>query len=421
MSMVKTPVTSSDFAEYRANGATVWAMEIGQHVIVVLLTMVSMLRSISIGVQPVPVIIAGVSLLVWHTAGAYISARTGSARAMLFWLLGFVAVWIGAVIISAEFMWLAFLLWLLTAHLLTVGWGILLSLLYLVVVVVAPLMHYDHTTYAQVFGPLIGMVFAFGIARGYLRLLREAASREQLVASLKTAQAEMAELQDELATAQRESGVIQERTRISRDLHDTVAQSLSSIRLLAHAQANQPPESTSATATLEQIEALASESLTDVRRIVEALAPAELEDAALASALERMLARLQEQTGVHTRFHVDDTLPGLGMETEVALLRTAQSALANVRLHAQANNVVVSLNDAEDTVRLDIIDDGVGFDTTAWETAAQVSSTSFGLAFMRTRLRELGGGIDVSSQPGEGTEISAHLPIHHPQPRKDQG
>ncbi|MDN5559306.1 MAG: sensor histidine kinase, partial [Ruaniaceae bacterium] len=97
-------------------------------------------------------------------------------------------------------------------------------------------------------------------------------------------------------------------------------------------------------------------------------------------------------------------------EVEVALLRTAQSALANVRLHAQATRVVVSLIDADDSVRLDIIDDGVGFDLNAWERSARTSS--YGLRFMRARLRELGGGLDVESTPGEGTAISVHLPIH---------
>ncbi|HLS34358.1 MAG TPA: sensor histidine kinase, partial [Brevibacterium sp.] len=243
--------------------------------------------------------------------------------------------------------------------------------------------------------------------------LHDAAEREQLVASLTRAQREMAELQDELALAQRHSGAIAERTRISRDIHDTVAQGLSSIRLLAHAEANRTQDS-SATRTLGQVETLAGDSLADVRRIVAALTPAELEEDALAAALQRMLDRLREETGMQAELHVDDTLPILPTEVEVALLRTAQSALGNVRLHASASRVVMSLIDAEDSVRLDIIDDGTGFDVTAWEQAGGGPSSSYGLQFMRSRLRELGGGLDVESTTGEGTAISVHLPIHHP-------
>lgn len=131
-----------------------------------------------------------------------------------------------------------------------------------------------------------------------------------------------------------------------------------------------------------------------------------------------MLDRLREETGMQAEFHVDDTLPILPTEVEVALLRTAQSALGNVRLHASASRVVMSLIDAEDSVRLDFIDDGTGFDVTAWEQASDGPSSSYGLQFMRSRLRELGGGLDVESTIGEGTAISVHLPIHHPTQEK---
>lgn len=283
----------------------------------------------------------------------------------------------------------------------------------LAVVIVAPIVHHGTTTYANVFGPLIGGVFAFGISRGYLQLLRDASERERLVGSLTRAQAEMAELQDGLALAQRHSGAIAERTRISRDIHDTIAQALSSIRLLAHAGAGRTLD-TDAAHTLEHVERLAGDSLADVRRIVAALTPTELADDALVGALQRLLDRAHDETGLHVELHVDDlstVLPILPTEIEVALLRTAQSALANVRRHARASRVVMSLIDADETVRLDITDNGTGFDLPAWEEGGGGAS-SYGLRFMRARLRELGGGLDIESAPGEGTAISGYLPIH---------
>lgn len=409
MSLVHLPLTSTDPPGPAVAGTTVRAMTIGQHLMAVVLTAIGVIRAIGDGVGMPAAIISGVAILGWHTAGTILPSKTHSRNLAAWWLLGFAAIWIAAVAVSAEFVWLAFLLWLLAGHLLSLRWGLLLSGFVLAVVIVAPILHHGTTSYANIFGPLIGGIFAFGISRGYLQLLRDAAERERLVTSLTRAQAETAELQDELALAQRHSGAIAERTRISRDIHDTIAQALSSIRLLAHAGAGRT-EDPDAARTLEQVETLAGDSLADVRRIVAALAPAELEDDALASALQRMLDRIRDETGLQGELHVDDSMPILPTEVEVALLRTAQSALANVRLHARASRVVMSLIDTDDTVRLDILDDGTGFDQPAWEQDADAGS-SYGLRFMRARLRELGGGLDIESTPGEGTALSIHLPI----------
>ncbi len=390
---------------------TVRAMEIGQHVIAAGLAAIGVIRAIAAGTPVAAAIIAGVAIVAWHTAGALLPLRGRSHRAAIWWLMGFALVWVAAVAVSPEFVWVAFLLWLLAGHLLPLRWGLVFSGLVFAVVVLGPIAHHGTTSYANIFGPLIGGVFAFGISRGYLQLLRDAAERERLVSSLTRAQHEMAELQDELALAQREAGAIAERTRISRDIHDTVAQALSSIRLLAHAGAARSADA-EATRTLAQLEDLAGDSLGDVRRIIAALAPAELEENVLAEALERMLERAKREAGVRCELHVDESLPQLSTAVEVALLRTAQSALANVRLHARASRVVVSLIDDDGSVRLDIIDDGTGFDIRSWESDLESGSSSYGLRFIRARLRELGGALDIESAPGEGTAISASVPIH---------
>ena len=394
-------------------GLTVRAMEVGQHLIAAVLSLIGVIRAVGDGIPAPAAVVAGLAVVAAHTAGTLLDSRRRSSRTMMWWLIGLAMIWVAAVAVSAEFVWIAFLLWLLAGHLLPLPWGLVFSALVLAVVIVAPILHHGTTSYANVFGPLIGGIFAFGISRGYLQLLRDAAEREHLLCSLTVAQREMAELQDELADAQRASGAIAERTRISRDIHDTVAQALSSIRLLSHAGAGRSSDA-DAVRTLKQIENLSSDSLADVRRIVAALAPAELEEDALAVALRHMLDRAREEAGLEVELHVDDGLPLLPAEVEVALLRTAQSALANVRLHAAATRVVLSLIDSGGSVRLDIIDDGRGFDLSAWERAAEDGSASrnYGLRFMRSRLRELGGGLDVESAPGEGTAVSIHLPIH---------
>lgn len=414
MNLVRAPLPRIDPVGPVPAGPTVRVMEIGQHLIAAVLTVIGVLRAIGEGTSVAAAVIAGVAILACHTIGTVLPSGTGSGQAVRWWLAGFAVVWVAAVAVSAEFVWIAFLLWLLAGHLLPVRWGLALSALVLAVVIVAPILHHGGTNYATVFGPLIGGVFAYGISRGYLQLFRDAAERERLVASLTRAQAEMAGLQDELALVQRETGAVAERTRISRDIHDTIAQALSSIRLLAHAGAGRTTDPDAAR-TLHQVEALSGDSLADVRRIVAALAPAELEHNALAAALHRLLDRARDEAGLEAELHVDDGLPTLPTELEVALLRTAQSALANVRQHAHATRVVMSLIDSGGAVRLDIIDDGAGFDVPAWEQSPEAGSgsSSYGLRFSRARLRELGGGIDIESAPGEGTAISVHLPIRH--------
>lgn len=395
----------------RALSAAVRSMQIGQHVITAVLLVVGAGRALADGSPIALVLAASLAFAGWYLGGAILAGRTHDRSLGAWWLVGLAVIWGGTVAASAEFVWLAFSLWLLAGHLLRWRWAVAFSIAVFAVVTAAPILHTGTTAYANLIGPLIGGVFALGISRGYVELLRDARERQRLVASLVQAQKEMAGLHEELAHTQRESGAIEERTRLSRDIHDTIAQGLSSISLLAHAELENRPETDSAR-ILRQIESLARDNLGDVRRIVAALAPAELEAGALASALQRILVRLAEETGIETELHVDESFPALPTAAEVALLRTAQSALANVRLHADASRVVVNLADVEDAVRLDIVDDGCGFDATAWDTASnRVDRGGYGLHSMRARMRELGGGLDVESTEGEGLALSAHVPL----------
>lgn len=388
-----------------------WPIRIGQAAITVVLLAIAVVRVIADGSAPAPWVLAvSVVFAGWYVGGLALADRTRDPILAVWWLVGLTLVWTGAVVVSAEFVWLAFPLWLLAGFILPLGWGVALSAVVLAVAVAAPVLHAGTTTYANVIGPLVGGVFAFGIARGYLELLKDGRERRRLIASLVAAQDETAQLQDELARTQRETGAGMERTRISRDIHDTVAQSLSSIGMLARSALSGP--GAPADATLSQIEQLARDGLVDARRIVAAMAPAELEGSALGDALRRLLARLQAETGIRADLSIDDSVPALPTAAEVALLRTAQSALANVRLHADARRVVVTLADAGDAVRLDVVDDGVGFDATRWsERRPGRDEGGYGLRALRARLRELGGGLDVESTPGEGTALSAWLPI----------
>ncbi len=382
-------------------------MEIGQHIMALVLTGISCLRAVSQGAPLVAAIAVSVVFLAWYALGAIRAARSGALVLAKWWLIVLAAAWLCTLLVSAEFIWVAFLLWLLAGHLFSLRIAVVFTAFTYIATVVAPLAHYGSVQTASIIGSLIGAVFALGLSRGYIELLREGRRREELLSSLELAHRNLLDLQDELALTQRHAGEIQERTRVSRDIHDTIAQSISSIRLIAHAEAERTPDA-HAGQVLAQVEDLAAQSSRDVRRIIAALAPAELEDGALTAAIRRLLARLEEETSIRGRLDLDESLPTLSAEVEAALLRTAQSALANVRQHSQANRVMVSLMDLDGSIRMDIVDDGVGMADPDRRTRG--SESGFGLDFIGSRMRELGGELVIEPGPGSGFAISATLP-----------
>nr|WP_269778995.1 sensor histidine kinase [Propioniciclava soli] len=254
---------------------------------------------------------------------------------------------------------------------------------------------------AAVLGPVIGALVALGIARGVLRFEHEAAEHRRLVGEVLVAQ-------EATAAAQREAGVQAERARLAHDIHDTLAQGFSSVILLARA-AGREPDAARTAALIERIEATASQNLADARRVVYALAPEETSAGGLAAPLRRLAGEAADAVGATASVTIDPDLPRLGTATEVALLRVAQGALANVRAHARPGRVAVELSRSGETVRLDVVDDGVGFDPT--RLGAATLEGGYGLRALRERLVELGGGLAIESEPGGGTAVSAHLPL----------
>ena len=371
------------------------------HLITVVLVAATTVRA-SVEGDLLPVLLAAAVYLSWYGAGAGFAHK----RAAVWWMLGLLAIWIGMLVLSAEFVWLAFPLLLLAGHVLRLPWSPVFVVVVLAAAIAAPWLHpggvQPGTALAHLIGPLVGGGFAYAVSLGYDAMLRDAVERERLIDSLLRAQHEAAQLHDELAATQREAGATRERTRLARDLHDTIAQELSTIVMLARTD---PASAASRPDRTAQIEQLAQHSLTELRRIVAALAPADLDESALAAALARILDALHDDTGVAVRLDVAPDPPALATPVEVALLRVAQSALANVRQHAKAHEVVVGLEADDGSVRLRVQDDGVGFDQ-----GARPSDASYGLAAMRSRLREGGGELTVRSAPGEGTTIEAVLP-----------
>ncbi|MEN3361718.1 MAG: hypothetical protein V7637_5700 [Mycobacteriales bacterium] len=239
--------------------------------------------------------------------------------------------------------------------------------------------------------------------------------RKQMIADLAEANsqlaatmAENAGLHAQLVTQAREAGVLDERQRMAREIHDTLAQGLIGIvaQLEAAGQAQGCPAE--AQRHLDTAARLARDSLSEARRSVQALRPEPLESARLADALADVARRWSSISEVAVDVVTTGTARPLHTEVEVALLRTAQEALSNVARHADAGSVHVTLSYMEDQVTLDVRDDGVGFDPDA--PPATGTAGGFGLTAMRQRVRRLAGQLEVESEPGAGTVVSASLP-----------
>jgi signal transduction histidine kinase len=301
---------------------------------------------------------------------------------------------------------------------------------------------------------------------------QQTAQREQTLAELGEANrrleatlAENAGLHEQLLAQAREAGVLDERQRMAREIHDTLAQGLAGIitQLQAAEQAGQDPAGWRrhvAAAT-----GLARESLSEARRSVDALRPGSLETARLPDALADVAARWSALNGVAAQVVATGTVRPIRPEAESALLRTAQEALANVARHAHATRVGLTLSYMDGQVALDVRDDGRGFDPArlgggpggragaglpggggpgrpaggdegpaaangpapvAANGPAPVAANGaggprdaegdgpaeggFGLIAMRQRIESLLGTLQVESEPGTGTAISACVP-----------
>ncbi|WP_228494468.1 sensor histidine kinase [Clavibacter sp. VKM Ac-2873] len=220
--------------------------------------------------------------------------------------------------------------------------------------------------------------------------------RLHLLEGLRAAQAQVAELG-------REAGAARERERLSADIHDTVAQDLTGLVMLAQRGRRElrGGETDAMDQTLAQLEDGARDALTQTRAIVAATAPVELTDG-LGAALARLGARLEREAGIPVDVRADAGVGSVDRDAEVVLLRCAQEGLANVRRHAAAAAVeLVLTRDGADLV-LAIRDDGRGFDPAR-------ASGGYGLDGMRRRLDAAGGRLDVTSGAG-GTRLTARIP-----------
>ncbi|MFD4629030.1 sensor histidine kinase [Streptomyces sp. NPDC058284] len=355
--------------------------------------------------HPAAAVAAALLMAGVYAAGTVGPAVTRPGRAAAWWLVALGACWLVLLVLSPDGLWAAFPLYFLQLHLLPTRRALPAVLVTAVAAIASFLVHSERVTPGSFIGPLLGAAVAVATVLGYQALYRESERRRELIDELMATRAE-------LAAAERTAGTLAERERLAREIHDTLAQGLSSIQLLLRAALRALPSDAPAAPHIERARATAQDNLAEARRFVRALSPPDLAHGSLAGALERLSAA---SPGPRVRFSLSGTPTELPTPYEVALLRVAQSALANTVRHAGAARAEITLTFMDASVTLDVVDDGRGFDPAAVERTGDGCATDgdggFGLPAMRSRARSLGGTFTVESGPGQGTAVAVSLPL----------
>ncbi|TJY64168.1 sensor histidine kinase [Arthrobacter sp. CAU 1506] len=354
------------------------------------------------------------------------------------WLALVTLLWTCLVLLSGNFVWLAFPLFFLHLHILRTWHAVIAVAVLTGLVIASQWWHSGKLEAAMLIGPMVGAVFAVFMGMAYRALYLDAQNQRLALAELRRTRAE-------LASSQHEAGVLAERGRLASEIHDTLAQGLSSIVLLSRgaAAALDAGQPDTAAERIRLMESTASDNLAEARRFVRGLSSPQLDpqpgqqpdphlpehDAqsdgapttqptraptALVPSLQRLCAATESQAAgsgrpLRCRFVLDGPPVQLPPAVEVLLLRASQASLANVLEHAQASTAVVTLGFLPDEVTVDIYDDGAGFDPSA--AGPREDGRGFGLRSLAERAAALGGTMTVESAPGEGTVVAVRLPL----------
>lgn len=277
---------------------------------------------------------------------------------------------------------------------------------------------------------LLGIALSVLLGLWIKRVVRQNREHAELIEELRRNREQVARLSHR-------AGIAAERERLAREIHDTLAQSLTSVIGLVQAVESEVADTAGldrARQRLALIGQVARESLAEARGFVAGRAPAPLQESSLAQAVRRQADGVTAQTGLPVRFAVEGDERPLPMAASVVLLRAAQETLANVRKHAAAGQVEVTLRYAEGYVGLVVADDGRGFDDDGGFGGGASRGASrgfgvggdsedvggkvqgemdggFGLRGLQARLAESGGVMTIVSGRGEGTTVEARVPV----------
>lgn len=400
------------------------ALRLGLHVLVVGLALFVVVRALLADApNEVSVTVLAVAFLACYGAGIAAAHRHLPTWARVVWLVSLLVLWVGMSALTPDAAFLAFPLFFLELHVLAAPIAVPLVVVTFGLSVWGTATHLGFEV-GSILGPLISAGVAIVIGLGYRAMEQETQERQALILDLMTTR-------EELSNASREAGALGERERLAREIHDTVAQGLSSIQMLLHAAERDVADVTTRQ-KLQLARETAAQNLGETRRFIRELAPPSLDAQTLPAALRRLTEATTEQSAqAGTALGVEFIASGepvlLPMSTDAALLRIAQGSLANVLQHARASRASVTLSYLGDEIALDVVDDGVGFRLAEPGTAEAregrdragdgegdavepASAGGFGLRAIRLRAEALGGTVHIESAPGDGTAVSVRIP-----------
>ena len=196
----------------------------------------------------------------------------------------------------------------------------------------------------------------------------------------------------------------QERKRIAREIHDELGQALTALRIDVAWLSERISGESAAGERLQSMSSILESTVESVRRITAHLRPGLLDDLGLAASIEWLAGQFTARSGIRCRIAVDHGGLDLDERLSICVYRIVQEALTNVARHSGASEVEVEVQDAGNGLLVAISDNGVGFDP-------ETRQYSYGLLGIRERAQMLGGTVEVTSKPGEGTSVLASIPL----------
>ncbi|MDK8241899.1 sensor histidine kinase [Corynebacterium coyleae] len=370
-------------------------LRVSLHVLVAVLLVVGLMGQLRID-DPLPGLVLSTVFAAAYLAGTvwHYEGRAYPSWAPYAWLAVVAALWVGLVQVSADFVWLEFPLVMLACVILPRWWELVAAaglLCVSLVAVAAP-----GGNIGAVVGPSIGTVLAVFIVHAYRALRAEADHYKQMADDLRSAQRER-------AAAEHAAGVAQERARLAREVHDTMAQGLSSIVLLGRALDKQLGDDAAARETLDVIRSTAADNLAEARRFVKinSADTVSVEDkpqrVALPVRLERLArAASDRQRALGEPLEVQVNAVDLPEPAASVAERMVREGLSNIVRHAGASKAVITVDKLGATATIDVFDNGRGIS----------GKEGYGLKGLRARVEEIGGELSV-----EGNVLAATLPV----------
>ncbi|MDO4929137.1 MAG: sensor histidine kinase [Corynebacterium sp.] len=337
----------------------------------------------------------------------------GSFRRQTVWLLVLTIVWVFMLPLVPIAVYLLFTLFFLYLHIAPDIRGVIAVLGATIISIMA---QFPNPSVGAIMGPVVSAIVVIGINFAIEAIWRGARQREALIEELVSTRTQLAE-------TERAAGVAAERQRIAHEIHDTLAQGLSSIQMLLRVAESElrrtgldEKQLAKPLQHMELARSTAADNLGEARAMIAALQPPALSKTSLEGALQRAA---QHVVGPEVTIEVTGDDRQLPMRTEAALLRIGQGALGNVQKHAAASHCKVTLTYEEAQIHLDVVDDGQGF-VPAEVAQRPAGMGHIGIDAMRERAKELGGTFTVESAPGEGTAVSVEIPIDPVDPPCDE-